>query len=157
MLLLSIVAFANAQGGKGMEKYHKNSGNVRISRPLGISGNIGGGCIAGVSADYFVLPQLNFEAGFGFSQYAAVKYHFFGGDPERNWSPFIGAAYCIPTFVGDEGYREGLGFFAFPLGVHYISDRGFSFSIAVSMVLYENSYWNSAVIPWGGIRIGYHF
>lgn len=131
--------------------------NVREARPFGISATIGGGNVAGISIDYFVIPEISLEAGFGLSQYSAIKYHFLGSEDDRHWSPFIGASYCIPTWLDDEDYREGLGFFAFPLGIHYISKSGFSFSVAAACAFYQNSFINSTILPWAGIRIGYHF
>jgi|WetSurMetagenome_2_1015567.scaffolds.fasta_scaffold97977_2 hypothetical protein len=129
--------------------------NVRIARPFGISGNLGGGSILGISLDYFVIPQLSIEAGAGLSQYVAVKYHFVGGNKDIHWSPFIGAAFCFPTIVAED--FDGLGFFSFPLGVHYIANSGFSFSIAFAISIYSDDYGNGPVLPWGGLRIGYHF
>jgi len=154
---LATLTHTYTQGQTEHQNRRHDNTNVRIARPFGISANIGGGNILGLSLDYFPVPQLSLEAGVGFSQYFAVKYHFLGGKDELKWSPFIGAAYCIPSFLKDNEYGEVSGFFAFPVGVHFIGRTGFSFSIAVAAVLYQNEFWGSTVIPWGGIRIGYHF
>jgi hypothetical protein len=162
ILMLSFPVVLYAQPGG-----HKNSGNIRKDRPFGISACLGGGNLLGMSLDYFIIPQLNVEVGFGFSQYIALKYHFVGGE-EINWSPYIGLGYGIPISTireADERYSNGV--IAVPIGVHFIQEKGFSFSVegVIGIVHYTDQYsYNydkpvdrTELFPSFGIRLGYHF
>jgi hypothetical protein len=160
ILILSFpfLVFAH-QGG------HYESGNIRKDRPFGISANIGGGNLLGISLDYFIIPQLNIEVGFGFGQYAALKYHFEGGE-EIKWSPYIGLGYGIPVSdIRTENIKYSNGVIAIPVGVQQIQKGGFSFSIeAVIGILhykdqsdYSNPVEKTELFPSFGISLGYHF
>lgn len=167
ILLISFPVVLFAQQVK-----HKNSGNIRKDRPFGISACLGGGNLAGISLDYFVIPQLNVEVGFGFSQYLALKYHFAGGE-EISWSPYIGLGYGMPIkSIREESdtYANGKyskGVIGIPLGVHFIQKKGFSFSIegVLGVVHYTDHYTynndspvtRTELFPSFGIRLGYHF
>lgn len=132
------------------------SQNIRIARPWGISFNIGSGNLLGISADYFPIPQLSTELGVGLTQYVALKYHFLGGNDNIKWSPFIGLAFCNPTVFQE--YFSQYVFPAIPIGVHYIGEKGFSFSIAAATsFFYLDGDNQMKIYPWAGIRLGYHF
>jgi len=167
IFILSFPVFLYAQQGG-----HKNSGNIRKDRPFGIAACIGGGNLLGMSLDYFVIPQLNVEVGFGISQYIAVKYHFAGGSDIR-WSPYIGLGYGMPIKsireASDEYFsgKYSNGVIAVPVGVHFIQKKGFSFSVEGVMGIvhysdhysynYEKSLDRTELFPSFGIRFGYHF
>lgn len=144
-----------------------NAENIRKSRPLGVAANLGGGSLLGVSVDYFIIPQLNIEAGFGLSQYIALKYHFAGGE-DIKWSPYLGFGYGIPIAdirEYDEKYSNGV--FAIPIGAHFIQQKGFSFSVEgilgivhykeLSTYDYSSFEEKTQLFPSFGIRLGYHF
>jgi hypothetical protein len=75
-----------------------NAENIRKSRPLGVAANLGGGSLLGVSVDYFIIPQLNIEAGVGLSQYIALKYHFAGGSE--------GFSFSVEGILGIVHYKQ---------------------------------------------------
>jgi hypothetical protein len=167
ILLFVFPVVLNAQQGS-----HSNSGNVRKDRPFGISASLGGGNLVGLSMDYFIIPQLDIEAGFGFSQYISVKYHFLGGE-EIRWSPYFGLGYGIPVSTirkADAKYSNGV--IGIPVGVKFINEHGFSFSVEVIMgivhyneVEYTFNYSSlitknvkkTELFPSFGISLGYHF
>lgn len=127
--------------------------NMRFERPFGLSANFGTPALVGVSADYFLLEQLNLEAGIGPGQYVGVKYHFLGGFDWATWSPFVGASFFHATLAGDSAIGAYL-----PVGVHYIGPNGFSFSIEASFAFAHSTDDDSqGAIPFGGIRLGYRF
>jgi hypothetical protein len=143
------------------------SENIRKQRPLGISATVGGGCLLGVSLDYFIIPQIDLVASFGLSQAFAIRFHFLGNGKAR-WSPFLGIGYSYPVKgIRDFGSDFDNGLFGIPLGVHFINKNGFSCAISAILCLYStetyapHEYNQSSqrlqALPSLGLQLGYHF
>lgn len=153
----------------GQKPYGVASSSNREDRPFGIAANLGTAALIGVSADYFITPVLDLEAGVGWGQYIGVNWHPFGYNYWWNWSPYIGASgvhvqdWSIPLYVSGFGvFREPKtehywgGYF--PLGVQLISDGGFAFNVEVAFIALQSRTDHSWLYgPWGGVRLGYHF
>ena len=99
--------------------------NLRRDYPAGLSFYLGGASIIGASLDYFVTPNVNVELTFGSNISGGLKYHFLG-HKHYLWSPYVGVlANVSGQFAGFET-RSG---FYFPIGVHYIAVKSFSFAL----------------------------
>lgn len=154
----------------GNKPYWGSGGsNNREDRRFGVAANLGTAAMIGISADFFVTPALNLEAGLGWGQYIGVNWHPFGYNYWWNWSPYFGASgvhvqdWIIPLYVSGFGiFREPktehyLGAY-FPLGVQLISDGGFAFNVEVAFIALQSRTDHSWLYgPWGGVRLGYHF
>jgi hypothetical protein len=130
--------------------------NPRKSMPLGVSlGYAGevtsGGSLYTLSADYFVLPQIDLEANIGTSDLsgelyysAGSRFHFNSRYSEHRLTPFTGV-------LGGSYYGDA--FIQIPAGVTYITDMGLSASLSINeMVSFES--WQATFIE---IRIGWRF
>ena len=129
--------------------------NIRHDRPFGVSVNALGptmNILGSISFDYFIIPQLNLEAGLnGIDYYSGIKLFPVGHKKYRKLSPYIGATFCYcPEFNG--GYTDYSGYI--PLGIQYISKFGLSASAELAGVIDKDNYMPPFFI---GFRIGYHF
>ena len=138
------------------EKKDKNfAKNPRKQNPLGLNLTLGGPSYsASLSADYFVSPSFNIEAGGGLiGFYGGIKYHI-GGNKSKNWTPYLGLYINgipqINLFSSSSGDFQ-IGTYV-PLGMQYMSSGGFTFAIEAA-----GGYTNDNFIPWGALKFGYHF
>lgn len=141
----------------------------RDDRRFGIAFNLGTAAVLGFSADYYVDPQLDLEAGIGMGQYLAVKYHPFGDRNWWSWSPYVGVAGVhvadsfSPLFRFFSDDRDTDHYFGvyLPIGVHFIAEGGFSFNVEVAFAglwpAEKQNLLDPLYGPFGGIRLGYHF
>lgn len=114
---------------------------LRKKYNLGFTGGVGGSNGLGINFDWFINENLNLEVStIGILPIVLGLNLFF--TPERNLSPYVG--FHVAPFA-----------FYIPIGFQYISDKGFTFSAEVGiMSIYI---YNQEVLPWGGLKIGYHF
>ncbi len=153
MILSCLLALSLALFGSDESK-NQSGETVRDEHSIGISLVGGGVCFGGLSLDVFLNNTFNIElcGGWGFG--GGVKYHWNGADPACRWSPYIGAyAALVPDMIlfGNDSEDWGTSIY-FPLGVHYISWSGFSFSIDGG---YMNAYGSSH--PMASVKVGWHF
>ena len=112
--------------------------NRRAIRPLGVSTGLslplsGQTGVAFVSVDYFIVPQLSFEANIGMtyeerSYYAlGAKYHLNSNYRDNKFAPFIG-------LLLDTEYQKSM--VLVPIGFSYISDKGFYASFSFNQFMF---------------------
>ena len=145
----------------GISRSDDQSLNVRDLHPFGISLNAGGVVIGGASLDIFLTNTINLElcAGLGFG--GGLRYYFSGGDPAVKWAPYIGGYFGMLPLIefldSDDGddWRPNT---YIPLGIHYISDSGFSMAFEGGyMHAFKTDDVSSLDIPMGAIKIGWRF
>lgn len=134
--------------------------NFRREAPLGLSLYLGGASVYAVSLDYFVIPNLNLELNVGANFSGGIKYHFVGHKPVK-WSPYVGLmANATGKLFGSNSYSTRRGFY-FPIGVHYIGVKSFSFAIeAGPWYIKDDDGGNedeSGFHPWLGLKFGMRF
>jgi len=140
---------------KYQPKFNVSKG-LREENNFGINASFGGSPIVGLSLDYFVTENFNIEVSFVAGIYPVVigmKYYF---TPKKNFSAYLG----IHTFIGIVNYL--------PIGIEYMFNNGFTISVeAGPLVMPELNIYHDddddddddelMVIPWGGVKVGYHF
>ncbi len=145
----------------GISLADDQSENVRDLHSFGVSLNAGGVVIGGASIDIFLTNTFNLElcAGLGFG--GGLRYYFSGGDPAVKWAPYIGGYFgmlpLIKILDSDDGddWRPNA---YIPLGIHYISESGFSLAFEGGyMHAFETDNVSSLDIPMGAIKIGWRF
>jgi hypothetical protein len=137
--------------------------NPREEKSTGLSIVAGGVVFGGIGVDFFLSSRLNLELDAGAGIGAGLRYHFKGDDPSVSWSPYMGLyGGIIPDFdldlFGDGDDTDWRTNLYVPVGIHYISDSGFS-------VAFEAGYMHGFQvedeepfdIPWLGIKAGWHF
>jgi len=143
------------------------SQNPRKEFPVGINGYLGGpGGIFGISIDAFVIPAINLEAGMGLSfdgknYFGGVKYHT-EAESNSNWSLFSGIIMTVAPYDDDSNpckIKTKYGGLAYlPVGIQYISDRGFTFGFEFAGIIDKNlAIFDNHLMPWFGIKLGIHF
>jgi hypothetical protein len=144
----------------------KRPGNPREDSPFGISMSIGNLAMFGISLDYYPTALWNLEATAGFGWGCGLSIHPFGNDDERHWSPFLGLHGGVAPFPEidlfeddddqPEDYDSQPALFV-PLGVHYISDSGFSFEFELGYLhgFADEDSEASAWPFWMGLNLGY--
>lgn len=129
--------------------------NPREVRPFGIS--LGGAYfitaesgIAFLSIDYFIIPQFSLEANIGITDFEA-GYFAVGGKGYLNsntsqsgFAPFVGA------LIGYEFYEYMV---QIPLGLDYVSKKGFNVSLSFNQLFYFDSYKGTFI----DLKIGWRF
>lgn len=142
-----------------------SNSNIRETKPLGVSIEFGGVLYTSVVVDYFVTPKINIEFNGIFIKIeehygigTGVKYHPWGDEANRKWSPYIGAkaGYIKVFFVNQMEYVN----FHTPLGINYISPKGFDFSADLGWFHERNqgnfeSNINNYVMA--SLKLGYRF
>jgi hypothetical protein len=130
--------------------------NPRKLMPLGISAGYAGevtsgGSLYSVTADYFIIPQIDIEANIGTSDLsgelyysAGSRFHFNTKYSEHRLTPFTGV-------LGGSYYGDA--FIQIPAGVTYITPMGIAASLSVNeMVSFQS--WQATFIE---LRIGWRF
>ena len=129
--------------------------NPREDRPFGFS--LGGAYfitaesgIAFFSADYFVIPQLSLVANVGVTDFEA-PYFAVGGKGHLNsnasvskFTPFLGVLFGSEW---DEFMVQ------IPLGLDFISKKGFNVSISMNQIFYFDSYQGTFL----DLKLGWRF
>jgi len=135
-------------GTEDKAKLSENEFNPRKDRRFGISVNGGGPAIlASVSLDYFIAPRLNIEAGVGLpGSYLGMNYFIKTRKAKQNWLPYVGLHGFYILDVIDVNENKGL---YIPLGMHYMSDKGFTFAMELAVVTGDIPFY-------GAIKLGYH-
>ena len=123
--------------------------------------------LIGLSGDFLVYRNFNLELGIGsgmsfitgLSLYAGTKYYF---SHNKNIATkfYIGAYYAsvergYQPSRSDSRYIADVGYF--PVGAHYISKNGFSFSLEGAIVMdHRGVLFNKSSIFWPtlGIKLG---
>ncbi len=143
------------------------SQNPRKEFPIGLNLNIGGpSFIIGVSADAFVIPSINIEAGIG-TGFLMVPGSFFGGikyhsdaHTDSYWTFYSGLMGIAATtsYSSERPTSKLFGLVYLPVGTQYIADNGFTFSVEVAGLYDKNAdlYANHFGV-WVGVKIGFHF
>jgi hypothetical protein len=136
LLLLSVQSFAIEIGppDKGPLDRAREKFNRRAKHPLGFNFSLLGPVgLVGVSADYFIIPKIDVEAGIGISSSEEVgyffggKYHFFG-NTFMNLTPYLGAYTAFKVVDSDlQNYN-----FYIPFGIHRIKRKRVCWSIEVA-------------------------
>ncbi len=130
--------------------------NPRKNRPLGLStgyaaGLTGGGSLFSLTADYFIMPQIDLEADFGTSDLSGDVYYAAGSRIHINSACSV---HRITPFAGALiGYYYGDGIVQLPLGISYISGLGINASVSINRMISFKS-WESTFLE---IRIGWRF
>jgi len=151
--ILTIFIIISLSAQDNFNKSHKQ--NPREIRPFGIS--VGAAYfltaesgIAFFSADYFAIPQLSLVANVGVTDWEA-PYFAVGGKGHLNskassskFTPFLGVLF------GSE-WDEFM--IQVPLGIDFISDKGFNVSLAVNQIFYFDSYKGTFL----DLKIGWRF
>ncbi|MCF6365072.1 MAG: hypothetical protein L3J35_02610 [Bacteroidales bacterium] len=131
--------------------------NPRLQNRFGINFLIGSPAyVLSFSADYFIKPYLNAEIGAGIAgYYGGVKYYLFG-NTNKNWTPYTGLyAASVPVIrLFEETTERRLHLYS-PVGIQYSGDRGFTFAIEAAATYSVKR--DSPFLPWGAIRLGFHF
>jgi len=154
VILSYLLAFLLVLVGSDDLENQSVKSTVRDDHPIGISVVGGGVCFGGLSLDVFLSNSFNIELSGGWGFGGGLKYHWNGTDPSCKWSPYVGAyAAAIPEIIIFSSESEDWGTsIYFPIGVHYISWSGFSFSIDGG---YMNAY--GASHPMASVKVGWHF
>lgn len=124
--------------------------NPRSNNKFGLGFQLGGPTgLTSVYLNYFFTPNFNLEAGFGIlGAYAGLKYHFGDKNEPIKWTPYIGlnGNYILGLFNDD------LFGIYIPIGLQYMSAKGFVFAPEIALIANENTAW-----PWVALKIGYNF
>lgn len=129
--------------------------NPREERPFGISLGLAyfltvESGIVFFSADYFIIPQLSLIANVGVTDFEAPyfavggKGHLNSNASESRFTPFIGA------LLGTE-WDEFM--VQIPLGLDFISKKGFNASLSLNQLFYFDSNQEAFI----ELRIGWRF
>jgi hypothetical protein len=130
--------------------------NPRKKRPFGLCSGYAaeitsGGALFTVSADYFVIPQVDLEVNLGTSDLsgelyysAGSRFHFNSGYSEHKLTPFTG-------ILGGSYYGDA--FVQIPAGVYYITNLGISASLSFNEMISFKS-WQATFIE---LRLGWRF
>ncbi len=139
--------------------------NIRKSRPFGLALNIAGSALTvGLSANWFITPRINAEAGFSISGYHVGGKYFFMAKEYSKWGFYLGANYFYFNFTAGGPVAVGSGVYS-PVGAYYISSDGLSLGLELG-VMYSNIHSNMILgiaekefvfTGMGGIKLGYHF
>lgn len=139
--------------------------NPREAEPSGLGLSIGGVIYCGICFDTYLTNELCLELDLGAVAGAGLDYHHWGSDPERKWSPFIGFhGGVIPQLeidiFGDDDDEDEETILQpdiyIPVGVHYISDSGFSLRLEMGYLhAFENEDAGAFDLPMVGIKIGF--
>jgi len=155
LIAMIIVLFA------GISRSDDQSINVRDMHPFGISLNAGGVVIGGISIDVLLSNTVNLElcGGLGFG--GGLRYYFSGSDPAVKWAPYMGGYLgmlpVLNLFNNDDSddWRPNI---YVPVGVHYISESGFSLAFEGGyMHAFETDEVSSFDTPMGAIKLGWRF
>jgi hypothetical protein len=154
--------FLTAVFMSGICTAEKPQENLRDLYESGLSLDIGGVAFGGASFDTYLSNKLNLELSLGVIAGAGLNFHFKGDDPDVRWSPYIGAhggiipEIDIDLFGDDDDDTTVRPNVYLPLGVHYISDSGFSLALEIGyMHAFGNDESDPFDIPWFGCKIGF--
>jgi hypothetical protein len=107
------------------------------------------------SLDYFITPSVCAEVGGGaIGYYGGLKYHF-GGDSDKNWTPYLGGYFTytvVPGFIKDDIKANAI---YIPVGFQYMANKGFTMSFEAAGFVSDK--FKKDITPWIGIKIGKHF
>jgi hypothetical protein len=130
--------------------------NPRKNRPFGINAGYAaeltsGGVLYSVTADYFVLPQIDLEANIGTSDLSGELYfsagsmfHLNASYSEHRLTPFTGV--LAGSYYGD-------AFVQIPAGITYITKIGINATLSINeMISFEA--WQATFLQ---IRLGWRF
>ena len=131
--------------------------NPRKDHPIGVNIVVGGPTVyLSSSIDYFLTPCINIEAGLGlFGYYGGIKYHFWGNNEEKNWTPYIGISRTTISIFGLFGLSD-VGGYA-PIGLQFIGENGISLAIEGAGLFFVGDRTNTLPPVWSALRFGYHF
>jgi hypothetical protein len=130
--------------------------NPRKNRPFGLNagyaaGLTGGGVLFSVTADYFVLPQIDLEVNAGTSDMSGEIYYSAGGRfhlnrsySENRLTPFAGV--LLGGYYGD-------GIVQIPAGLNYLTAIGINASISINQMISFES-WQATFLEF---RLGWRF
>lgn len=137
-----------------------NNGNPRIERPFSFKMGMDMSAYDGYdfyyrfSVGYFLNPHVELEAASGIPSYFSVgaNYHMNSENSVSNFSPFVGAGF---------GLYDGFGAVSLPVGLNYISQRGFTAAISLNnRFSLDNSLYAESSIqvdPYIQLSIGWTF
>jgi len=127
--------------------------NVRSERRFGFGIQLGGPTlVTSLESDYFITRNINLEAGIGIiGFYGGTKWYFGAKNKPMYWAPYVGACYiALPDDILGGDWKAG-GYF--PIGLQYLSKKGFTFAGEVAGLLHQ-----TAQTPvFGALKMGYHF
>jgi len=149
-----------------LDKYGLSQ-NPRKELPVGLNIQLGGSAlIGGVSIDAFVIPAINLELGTGFftgqNYFGGVKFHT-ESESNSNWSLYGGAMIIVTKSENDflhfiNGKKKYYGLAYLPIGIQYISDRGFTFGFEFAGLIDKDlAIYDNQLMPYFGINLGIHF
>jgi hypothetical protein len=120
---------------------------IRETKKLGFSGSLGGSTIYGFTISYFISESIDLELSLvgGFLPIVIGLRKYFTS--KTNFSPYIALhATIIAVYMS--------------LGIEYRWNNGVSFSVEAGPIAIKDSFLTNGdvkVLPWGGIKLGYHF
>jgi len=130
----------------GLDKKRRG---LREKRNLGVTIGVLGNNILGVNIDYFLSENINLELSSIAHIPIVIGFSIFI-NPKDNTSLYFGVHVMpIPTETA----------IYIPAGVQYMNDNGFTVSGELGL-LYAKPFLGKGkneFLPWGGIKIGYHF
>ena len=130
--------------------------NPRKSMPLGISAGFAGEVTSGgsmvlLSADYFVMPQIDLEASLGTSDLSGGLY--FAAGPRFHINTRYSVHRLTPFTGVLGGYYYGDPVIQLPAGLQYITKAGLSVSLSINELISFES-WQATFIE---LRAGWRF
>ena len=116
-----------------------------------------------ISINHYLNHNINLESGLGLvGAYGGIHYYFGKKDKKNLIVPYTGLNLGYMTLpdieVGIGGSSGGWGKFMtfyIPAGVQLMTLNGFNLSVEGAMFAFTG--YNSKLMPWGSIKIGYNF
>jgi len=146
---------------------NKNTKDLRLKKRYGLSSQIGGAYLLGLSFDAFVCKQINIEANFspvlsitqdGIFVGGGLKYYPLKFKNSINLFPYLGAQFMYYKF-NFFGSEEGT-FQYFPIGIHFIGNKFLNASVDAGVLSEYNkngSFLISKFNFFGSVRFGFRF
>jgi len=134
---------------------------IRAKRRLGFGFYfLGPDGIYGGWLNYYILPMIAIEAGGTYYAvrdpsavtHVGLRWYFGTKRQAGEWQPYVGAFFQRSVKINDNTGHPNIDFY-FPLGLESVSIDGLTLAIEIALDMYMLAYG----LPWGGIKIGYHF
>lgn len=138
----------------------ENSLRGREARKTEISANFFGPSFIAINFEKYLTNLFEFNLSLGYGISAGLNIHFLDNKETKKWSPYLGInmstyrSIDISLVSGSESDDRIFGLYN-PLGIKYIGNGGFTFSIEGAAYTTFGS--DGGVGSWFGIKTGYRF